>query len=66
MIFSVGACSTQVTHGMTLLDEVWPISKDGVDFKIYANGYWSANNTPDLGFDGDNSTQFHTGKQKQL
>ena len=46
---------------MTLLDDVWEVSKDGVSFKLYTNGHWSAETTPDKAFDGDSATQFHTG-----
>ena len=57
-------CSTEATDSMTLLDDFWPISKDGINFKVYVNGYGSSITSPDKAFDDDFSTQFHTGMLK--
>ena len=49
---------------MTYLDDVWPITKGGVNFKLYTSGFAQTgiNQTPDRAFDGVFNTGFHTGK----
>ena len=59
------SCSKEITSKLTLLDEFWPISKNVISFKVYVSGYDSFA-PPDNAFDGDFSTQFHSGKKKNL
>ena len=53
---------------MTLLSDSWPVSKNGISFKLYASSFdtSSFNHTPDLAFDGDFGSHFHTGLYRQL
>ena len=52
-------CSKDMTDQMSLIEEVFPVSKNGISFNVYTNGY-HATSTPEKAFDGDFETQYHT------
>ena len=65
--FVDATCSKALTDEMTLLDQVWPVSKDGIDFKVSvtsflngtSNGYFAY---PSNAFDDDFDSYYHTCK----
>ena len=63
-------CDTSVTDEMTLLDEFWPVSKDGIDFKLYTSSFLNGTDDartfgyPNLAFDDDLNTGYQTGELK--